>query len=66
MQDAAAFKATFHNTKLIMGRSVLQVILEVPLEQQGAVYAALGYPNPASPAWVGVAKLNPDATPSEN
>lgn len=53
----AAFDATFHNTKLVMGRGVMQVILEVPLEKQGAVYAALGYPNPASPAWVAVAKL---------
>lgn len=60
-ENPAAFQATFHNTKLIMGRSVLQVILEVPLEQQGAVYAALGYPNPASPAWVAVAKIDTSA-----
>jgi hypothetical protein len=57
MDNAAAFKATFHNTKLVMGRSVLQIILEVPIEQQKQVYDALGYPNPANTTWVGVARL---------
>lgn len=57
MDNAAAFKATFHNTRNVMGRAVTQVILEVPIEEQGAVYAALGYPNPAQPVWVAVARL---------
>jgi hypothetical protein len=61
MDNAAAFKASFHNTKLVMGRGVLQIILEVPLEQQAMVYDALGYPNPASESWVAVAKLQEPA-----
>ena len=58
----AAFKATFHNIKNVMGRKVAQIILEVPIEQAPSVTRALGWPDPNNPAWVGVAKLtDPDA-----
>lgn len=56
MSDAA-FKATFHNIKNVMGRKVAQVILEVPIEQAPAVTRALGWPDPQNPAWVGVALM---------
>ncbi len=56
MEDAA-FKATFHNIKNVMGRKVAQVILEVPIEEAPGVTRALGWPDPNNPRWVGVALL---------
>lgn len=55
--DDAAFKATFHNIKNVMGRKVAQIILEVPIEQAPMVTRALGWPDPNNPAWVGVARM---------
>lgn len=54
---ADAFSATFHTTKFVLGRKVMQVILEVPMEKANEVYDVLGYPNPAESKWVGVALL---------
>lgn len=57
MDDAAAFRATFHTTKNVLGRKVLQVILETPIEESARVFDVLGYPDPAAPKWVAVALL---------
>ena len=57
----AAFKATFHNIKNVMGRKTAQIILEVPIEQAPAVTRALGWPDPSNPAWVAVARMEPPA-----
>lgn len=57
MDEPAAFSATYHNTKNVLGRKVLQVILEVPIEKSAQVYDVLGWPDPATPIWVGVARL---------
>ena len=60
--DDAVFEATFHTTKNVLGRKVLQVILETPIENSGRVFDVLGYPDPAAPKWVAVALLKkPDA-----
>lgn len=59
--DDAAFKATFHNTKNVLGRKVLQVILEVPIEKSSEVHDILGWPDPATEKWVAVAVLKPGA-----
>ena len=56
MSDAA-FKATFHNIKNVMGRKVAQIILEVPIEEASSVTRVLGWPDPTNPRWVGVALL---------
>lgn len=61
MDDAAAFRATFHNTKNVLGRKVLQIILEVPIERSVEVHSVLGWPDPATEKWVAVALLKPDA-----
>jgi len=56
---AAAFQATFSDWKLIRGRKVVQVVLEVPLEAADQAYTALGgMPDPGKSVWVGVARLN--------
>lgn len=42
---------------MVKGRKVLQIICEVPLEQQGEVFAALGAPLPDAETWVAIARL---------
>lgn len=61
-EEAAAFKATFHNYKFVLGRKVMQVILEVPLEDSQRVQTILGAPHPGAEQWVGCARLNNDDT----
>lgn len=53
----AVFKATFCNTKNVLGRKVMQIILEVPIEYSMTVHDILGWPDPAAPQWVAVAPL---------
>lgn len=57
MSDAAAIKATWSSYKHLPTRNCLQLVLEVPLEQQADVFRKLGYPTPGSETWVGVALL---------
>lgn len=58
---AAAFKATYADWKVVKTRGVVQVVLEVPLSEEGAAYKALGgMPNPAEERWFGIARLNPE------
>ncbi len=59
MTDApAAFQATFCDWRLIKGRKVVQIVLEVPLELSDAAYKALGgMPDPAESVWCAVARL---------
>lgn len=60
--QAAAFKATYADFKLVKTRRVVQVILEVPLEAADEALLALGgMPKPDTETWVGVARL--DAKP---
>ncbi len=55
----AAFKATYSDWKLIKTRSVVQVVLEIPLEQADAAYQVLGgMPTPGAERWCAVARLN--------
>lgn len=60
MDNAAAFRASFHNMKNVMGRGVVQIVCEVPLEQAHQVIDILGWPDPANPKWVAIALLNED------
>lgn len=54
----AAFQACFTDWRLIKGRKVVQVVLEVPLEGADVAYQALGgMPDPGKSVWVGVARL---------
>jgi hypothetical protein len=64
MTKAAAFRATYSDWKLIRTRSCVQIVFEIPLEQSGSAYDALGgMPNPAAEVWCGIARL---ALPIEN
>lgn len=62
MTRPAAIQGCFSDFKLIRGRKVAQLVIEVPLEQADAALQALGgIPNPADERWVAVARLNPEA-----
>jgi hypothetical protein len=60
MDQPAAIKVTFVNFKNIVGRKQLQLHFEIPIEQAGLVYSALGWPDAADPKWCVVALLNED------
>lgn len=58
MTDAAAFRACYADWKLIKTRSVVQIVLEIPVEQSGLAYEVLGgMPQPGKEIWCGVARL---------
>jgi len=62
MTDApAAIRATFSQYSMVKTRGVLVLHMEVALEQQADVFAALGYPLPGQETWVAIARLNPRA-----
>jgi hypothetical protein len=58
MTDAAVTQGTFADFRLIKGRKTAQIIIEVPIEQADQALAALGgLPQPATEAWVAIARL---------
>jgi len=59
----SAFQATYSDLRIVKGRKVVQILLEVPQESADAALAVLGgLPRPDSPVWVGVARLDPKAS----
>lgn len=68
----SAVLGTFSEVRFVKTRSVIQIIVEVPIENADEAMKALGgFPQPASERWVGVAlaphdreKIEPDATPA--
>jgi len=59
--DHAAIRADFCNVKNVMGRKVIQIILEIPVERADQLYQAFGWPDATSPKAVAVALLSEDA-----
>ena len=57
MPDHAAIQGTFADFKLIKSRSVLQIVVEVPIEHGEAVIKAFGVPQPGHEIPVAVARL---------
>lgn len=58
MKAPAAVKARYADWRPVKGRKVLQIVLEVPLEQQNEVLAMLGAPLPDRDLWVAIAVLS--------
>lgn len=57
--EPAAIQATFSDFRLVKGRKVAQLVLEIPLEQADAALSTLGgIPQPQSERWVALARLN--------
>ena len=64
MTEARAIRANFSDWRTVKSRKSLQLIFEVPLEQQAEVLKMLGAPLPDSPQWCGIALLqDPDEEP---
>src|SRR6185312_1949771 len=61
MSDLAVIKATFSDWRTVKGRKQLQLIIEVPLEQQREVLERLGAPNGENPLWCAIAMLTKEA-----
>lgn len=60
MDAPAAIDATFVKIEQVASRKVARLHLEIPIERANDALAVLGgFPDPANPAWVGVARLNP-------
>ncbi len=57
MTEARVVRAEFVDYKTVRTRSTLQIVLEVPIEQQADIFAKLGYPLPGEHKWVAVALL---------
>lgn len=56
-----AIRATFSEWRMVKGRKVLQMVMEVPLEHQEQVGRVLGYPQPDVDLWVGIARITEEA-----
>jgi hypothetical protein len=55
----AAIRGTFADFRLIKGRKVAQLVVELPIEEADAALATLGgLPQPAAERWVALAALN--------
>lgn len=63
---ARAIKATFSDWRTVKSRKVLQLIFEVPLEQQAEALTMLGAPMPDDPAWCGIARIVEEPAPAKN
>lgn len=62
MTAPAAFKATFSDFRLVKGRKVAQIVVEVPIEEADNALKALGgIPRPDLERWVAVARLSSGA-----
>lgn len=56
MNKSAAVLATFSDARMVKTRSVLQIILEIPIEDADDAMKALGgFPRPGEERWVGIA-----------
>ncbi len=57
MTDRAAIAGVFADMKSVKTRSVVQMIVEIPIEQAEAVVQMFGYPKPGAEVPVAVARL---------
>ncbi len=57
--DFAAIQGTFSEWRMVKSRSVLQLVVEVPIERTADVLTALGQPIPGQENWVAIARLAP-------
>jgi len=58
MSEDRVIKARYADWRTVKGRKVLQLVLEVPLEQQDEALRMLGAPLPDRDLWVAIARLN--------
>jgi hypothetical protein len=66
MPAPAAISGTFSDLKTVKSRSVVQLVIEVPIEQGAAVIEAFGFPQPGAEIHVAVARLVAASTTIEH
>jgi hypothetical protein len=60
-EQEAFFSASYSNWRVVQGRQVVQVIMEVPIEASHHAYNVLGgMPNPATTKFFAIARLDPE------
>lgn len=57
----ATLHGTYADFKLVKTRSVVQVIIEIPIERSDEVHDVLGLPHPSEEKWVALARLRTSA-----
>lgn len=62
---AQPFHGTYADLKVIKGRKVAQLIIEMPLEAGDKFVKDYGLPNPAEEVWFAVAQLDMSKKPGE-
>lgn len=60
MMEHAAIQGTFADLKSVKTRSVVQMVVEIPIEQAEQIVRAFGFPQPGAEIAVAVARLNPE------
>lgn len=58
MTEPCVIRGDFTNFKLVQGRKVAQLVVEIPIEEAQAALTKLGMPIPGESRWVAVALLN--------
>jgi hypothetical protein len=69
MNAPAAITGCYSDLKLIRGRKVAVICVEIPIEQAEQFVAAFGIPNAAEETWVALARLdlvNGNGKPNDN
>lgn len=58
MSEPAAFSATYSDWRVVKGRKVIQVVMEIPIEAAGHAYNVLGgMPKFGEENWFAIARL---------
>ena len=57
MEDGIAIKGTYADFKTVKSRSVVQMVIEIPIEQSTELVSKFGIPIPSEEVWVAVARL---------
>ena len=60
MMEHAAIQGTFADLKSVKTRSVVQMVVEIPIEQAEQIVRAFGFPQPGAEIAVAVARLDPE------
>ena len=63
--EPAAIMGDFANYRPVLTRKILQLVIEVPIEQAGEVFAALGYPTGGGSIPVAIARLEESAAQTQ-
>lgn len=61
MSAPRVLRARYADWRPVKGRKVLQIVLEIPLEEQGEALTMLGAPLPDRDLWVAIARLDEKA-----